>query len=196
MKRLSTRSKSVSPTDLTSNKTPDKFDCLAYTSDIIYEKYRQKNLEGDLRIKLIFLISCLLSVGSIIVICMLQYDAYFAYINQRFDYIENMAVFCEESKFYNIDLISTPIAAALLLLYIAIYRRRVFLVKKFKFRNIGVPMIVSCWNKVTLYKTVIHLNFRKNLLFFKNRRKNNLAIVTYSSLSLELSHEFVLNTQT
>ena len=104
MKRLSTRSKSVSPTDLTSNKTPDKFDCLAYTSDIIYEKYRQKNLEGDLRIKLIFLISCLLSVGSIIVICMLQYDAYFAYINQRFDYIENMAVFCEESEFYNIDI--------------------------------------------------------------------------------------------
>jgi hypothetical protein len=152
MKRLSIRSKSVSPTDLTSNKkTQDKTDCLAYTSDIIYEKYRQKNLEGDLRIKLIFLISCLLSVGSIIVICMLQYDAYFAYINQRFDYIENMGVFCEGSKFYNIDLISTPIAAALLLLYIAIYRRRVFLIKKFKFRNIGVPMIVSCWNKVIFF---------------------------------------------
>ena len=42
-------------------------------------------------------------------------------------------------------------------------------------------MIVSCWNKVTFYKTVIHLNFRKNGLFLKNCRKNNLAIVTNSS---------------
>jgi len=140
MKRLSIRTRSVTPTN--SDKTSDEADYLTSTSDVIYEEYRKKNLEGNLRIKLIFLISCLLSLGSIIAICMMQYDAYFAFINQRDDYVANIKAFCSVTEYYNIDLISTPIAGALLLLYIIIYRRRVFLRNKFKYRNIGVPMIL------------------------------------------------------
>jgi hypothetical protein len=44
-------------------------------------------------------------------------------------------------------MVSTPLAAFLLIIFIIIYKRRVFLKNKFKYRNIGLPMTVSLWNK-------------------------------------------------
>jgi hypothetical protein len=80
---------------------------------------------------------------------MLQYDEYFAYVNQRYDYINQTEKYCDATKpLSSIDIISTPIAAFLLILYIIIYKRRSFLKNKFKYRNIGIPMTVSVWNKV------------------------------------------------
>lgn len=128
----------------------DDTDQLIRTSDVIYEKYRQKRLEGSTRVILVFCISCLLSIAAIISICVLQYDEYIALLNDRIDYIANTAKFCNSIELSSIDIISTPIAGALLLLYIIIYRRRVFLRNKFKYRNIGLPMVVSCWDKVII----------------------------------------------
>jgi Na+/melibiose symporter-like transporter len=125
-----------------------KTDALNDTSNIIVDHYRFKKLEGKFRIKSIFLISCLLAIFVVVIICMLQYDEYSAYVNQRYDYINQTEKHCNATKLSSIDIISTPIAAFLLILYIIIYKRRRFLKNKFKYRNIGIPMTVSVWNKV------------------------------------------------
>ena len=122
-------------------------DSRVHTSHIIQEKYRQRRIEGVFRSKFVFLISMILSVAAIILVGILQYDEYFAYINQRYDYINATRNFCDRIDVSNIDVISTPIAAFLLIIFIIIYKRRVFLRNKFKYRNFGLPMIVSLWDK-------------------------------------------------
>ena len=39
------------------------------------------------------------------------------------------------------------LALLLCMIYTIIHKRRVFLVKKFKHRNIGIPFFISCWKK-------------------------------------------------
>ena len=68
-------------------------------------------------------------------------------MNGRNDYIDQTRSFCNAIQVSSIDIISTPISAALIILYIVLYKRRVFLRYKFKYRNIGLPMIFSCWSK-------------------------------------------------
>ena len=121
---------------------------LRKTSEIIYENYRKRKLEGIFRSKLVLSVSTLLAASVIIIICLLKYDDYFAYINLRDDYVKSVKSTCDGTKFLEIDIISTPIAISLLILYTIIYKRRVFLRGKFKFRNIGLPMVISVWNKV------------------------------------------------
>jgi hypothetical protein len=53
---------------------------------------------------------------------------------------------CFENENY-INVFSIPIAGCLIIFYIFLFKRRVFLRNKFKFKYIGLPMIVSCWNK-------------------------------------------------
>ena len=117
------------------------------TSEIIYENFRQKRLQGNFRTFLIFLLSCLLAISAIVSISILQYDEYFAYINDRNDYIENSQSLCQKISYSNIDIISTPIAGLLLIIYIIMYKRRLLWVNKFKYRNVGLPMMVSLWRK-------------------------------------------------
>jgi hypothetical protein len=117
------------------------------TCEPIYEKYRRRDLEGRIRSRLVFSLSTLLALGAVFSIGTLQYDEYFAYINDRLDYIGQTKLFCNRVNLANIDIISTPIAAFLILIYIILYKRREFLRDKFRYRNFGLPMIVSCWNK-------------------------------------------------
>lgn len=119
----------------------------ASTCDVIYEKYRKKKLEGTSRSRVVFLISTFICLSAVTSIALFQYDEYFAYMNDRFDYINGTKSYCQKFGISNIDLISTPIAAFLILFYILLYKRRVFLRDKYKYRNIGVPMINSCWSK-------------------------------------------------
>ena len=91
---------------------------------------------------------------------MLQYDEYFAYVNQRYDYINQSEAFCNIIQFSEIDVISTPISFLLIIIYILIYKRRVFLRNKFKYRNIGLPMIVSVWNKVNNFIFLKMIKFK------------------------------------
>lgn len=128
-----------------------KFDNLpdsrAQTSEIIYERRRRIKLEGSTRTTLIVCLSVLLSISAIVSISLLQYDEYFAFINDRNDYISNSQAFCRKVNLANIDIISTPIAAALLILYVVLYKRRILWRYKFKYRNIGIPMMISLWRK-------------------------------------------------
>lgn len=122
-------------------------DSREHTSEPIYETYRREQLEGNIRSRLVFFLSTFLAISAIIAIALLQYDEFIAFINDRDDYIERTKLLCNQIEFSNIDLVATPIAFFLILLYVLIYKRRVFLRSKCRYRNIGVPMIVSCWNK-------------------------------------------------
>ncbi len=105
------------------------------TSRIITDHYRFKKLERKFKVKSIFFISCLLAISVVVIICVLQYGEYNANINQRYDYINQSEAFCNIIQFSEIDIISTPISFLLIILYILIYKRRVFLRNKFKYRN-------------------------------------------------------------
>jgi hypothetical protein len=129
------------------------------TSRIITDHYRFKKLERKFKVKSIFFISCLLAISVVVIICVLQYGEYNANINQRYDYINQSEAFCNIIQFSEIDIISTPISFLLIILYILIYKRRVFLRNKFKYRNVGLPMIVSVWNKVNNFRY-----FKKDLI--------------------------------
>lgn len=118
------------------------------TSEPVYEHYRLRQFEGKTRSKLVsILLSVILSLSVLSSIALLQYDEYVAYINKRIGYINETKAFCQRLIFTNIDTISTPIAGLLVILYVLIYKRRVFLRNEFRYRNVGLPMMVSCWNK-------------------------------------------------
>ena len=53
---------------------------------------------------------------------------------------------CFENENY-INVFSIPIAGVLIIFYSILYKRRNFLRNKFKFKHIGLPMVISCWNK-------------------------------------------------
>ena len=113
----------------------------------IYESERIKKLEGKKRTMCLIFLSCFLALCAIVSTTLLQYDEYFAYINDRNDYIASSKEFCHKILFYNIDLVSTPIAGFLIIIYILLYKRRVLWVNKIKYRNVGMPMMVSLWSK-------------------------------------------------
>ena len=130
------------------NKTKTyKPDSREHTSDVIHHTYRRKRLEGNFRLWLVFLASILIGITGIAFIGILQYDEYFAFINDRSDYIINSKNFCTSTTKANIEYISTSIAGALLIFYVILYKRRIYLREKFKYRNIGLPMITSLWSK-------------------------------------------------
>ena len=64
------------------------------TSRIITDHYKFKKLERKFKVKSIFFISCLLAISVVVIICVLQYDEYYANINQRYDYINQSEAFC------------------------------------------------------------------------------------------------------
>ena len=120
---------------------------LKNTCEIIYQRHRRRKLEKKYLNSVLFFISIVLSIGTILIISLVNYDEVFAVKNDRMDYLNTTHSLCDNITYGVIDLISTPIAAALLILYIILYKRRVFLRDKFKYRNIGLPMIVTNWRK-------------------------------------------------
>jgi hypothetical protein len=160
------RGRTVSAEEVTLKPNNSYDDVLRATSEVIYENHRKQVLEGKIRTKLVFIPSVLLAASLIVIICFLNYDEYFAYINQRDDYVNSANDICGSLRFKKIDIISTPIASFLLILYALIYRRRIFLRNSFKYRNFGLPMIVSLWNKVIIYL------IRKNIICLKNGKES------------------------
>jgi hypothetical protein len=130
-------------------------DNLKHTSDIIYEHYRRGKLRKKYFNFMIFFISILMSIGTILIISFVNYDEAFAAKNQRNDYLDSSHSSCENISYGVIDLISTPVAIALLIFYIVLYKRRVFLREKYKYKNIGLPMIISVWNKSFRFNTAM-----------------------------------------
>lgn len=109
----------------------------SYTSNVAYELYRNRQLEGKKRSTLIFCVSSLLAACSAAAIILMQIDEYKAFINDRFDYINRTKELCSKLEIVNIDMTSTPLAFLIIFLYILLYKRRVFLREKFKYRNVG-----------------------------------------------------------
>jgi hypothetical protein len=81
---------------------------------------------------------------------------------------------CFENENY-INVFSTPIAGCLIIFYSLLFRRRVFLRNKFKFSNIGLPMVVSCWNKENrLFSSFIYCLMALNVFeILKNTIEDN-----------------------
>ena len=113
----------------------------------IFESHRFRRLEGSKRKHLLLLLSLLLAVCAIVIVTLLQFDEFNAYANGRFDYLNKTKVLCPQIRVSNINITSTPISIILLLIYVVLYKRRTFLVAKFKYKNIGLPMMISMWKK-------------------------------------------------
>jgi hypothetical protein len=126
---------------------------LKHTCDIIYQHHRRRKLEKKYLNLILFLISIVLSIGTILVISLVNYDEVFAVKNDRLDYLNTTHSLCDNITYGVIDLISTPLAALILIFYIILYKRRVLLRNKFKYRNVGLPMIVTNWNKWNKFYT-------------------------------------------
>lgn len=113
--------------------------------DPIYEHY--KNNHSKIKPYLLTIIPLIITVASIILIIFLQYDNYNSFINGNFTVDEDLNDgLCFEKDNY-INIISTPIAIFLIIFYLFLFKRRSFLINKYKYKNFGLPMIVSCWNK-------------------------------------------------
>ena len=109
------------------------------TCEPIYELIRKRELEGLQRRKAILILSIFISFCAIAIIAFLQHDELSAYHAQRMDYINSSHIFCNIVDIANVDIISTPLAMSIVVFYIFIYKRRVFLRNDYKFRNIGLP---------------------------------------------------------
>lgn len=113
----------------------------------ISEARRRRHLNEKIRNKLTFTLSALLAIATIAVIAICQYNEYKAFIEDHFHYINSTKSFCNRFNDAQSTVITTPIAVNLLILYVLLYKRRIFRRDKYKYRNVGLPMIVSCWNK-------------------------------------------------
>ena len=131
---------------MTSNEKENECENNEEISNIVHDTNQDNRTTQVLRI-IVFLISCAISITVVILIGFLQYHQYENIINNKTSGIGKKSFICRAIDTDNINVISSIAAALLILLYIFIYKRRVFLVDKFKYKNIGLPAIISCWNK-------------------------------------------------
>jgi hypothetical protein len=115
--------------------------------DYLNELNHGRKIENKIRSKYVYLVCTLLSFATIAIISLFQYEDYKALIEDRYDYINSTKSFCGSMNIATIDLISTPIAIFLILFYMLLFKRRTLFCNTFKYKNVGLPMIVSCWNK-------------------------------------------------
>jgi hypothetical protein len=90
-----------------------------------------------------------------ITVALLQYDTYDSFLKSRYSYLDAGLIPCNVIDYDDIDYVMIPFAALLIITFIIIYKRRSFCVKKCKFKRIGLPMIISLWNKTDRSKTAL-----------------------------------------
>ena len=120
-------------------------------SDIIYESHRRKKLEKTSLNLIIVIITCLLAAGVILVVSFVNYDQWFALRHDRINYLNNEIQPCSRITYGMIDLISTPIAFALLIFYVILcvcLRGR-----DDSCGRIAFPMITTSWTKSNRFHT-------------------------------------------
>ena len=86
----------------------------------------------------VILLSILLAISCLIVIFLIQYDVYDAYFKQRYNYMISGVSICYYVNVSDINLIMTPFAAFLLIIFTILYKRRVLCVnvcKSFLFQK-------------------------------------------------------------
>ena len=94
-------------------------------------------------------------MGTILVISFVNYDQSVALKHGRYIYLDTVVKPCSNITYGMIDLISTPIALALITFYVFLYKRRVFLSNKGLSGRIGLPMITTTWTKSNRFYTAI-----------------------------------------
>ena len=97
----------------------------------------------------------MLAIALTITVALFQYEAYDSYFKARYSYLNAGLNPCNQIDYDDIDYIMIPFAAILIIIFIFLYKRRSFCVKKFKFRNIGLPMVISLFNKTDRSKTAL-----------------------------------------
>jgi hypothetical protein len=146
-------------------------------SQTVYERDRRLKLEGKKRVTCILVVSSLLAICSFTTISLLIFNSYWAYLNFRDDYLDQIESFCYVfDQLVNVQTISTSVGAGLIVYYILLFKRRVFLRDRFKYRNVGIPMVISSWNKTDRLFTsfvygLIALNVFEVALFFSHNKK-------------------------
>ena len=100
----------------------------------------------------ILIISSIISFLTIFFIGKIQVDIYDGYINSNMTLYSSNSTFCQDLYLANINIIASVTALPLIILYIVIYKRRVFLVKRCKFRNIGLPVFSFYFERFLLKK--------------------------------------------
>ena len=106
-----------------------------------------KNLVKKYERTIIIFLSIFLSISLLIIIGLTQYDVYDGYFKQRNFYLIDGAYLCYYINLTDIDCIMTPLSVIILIIFTFLYKRRSCCLNKCTWRNIGLPMITSLWNK-------------------------------------------------
>lgn len=118
------------------------------TNWTIHENILRENFAARNK-NLIYLIAVCLGLNGIICITLYQYSAYDHFIQNQTQINLEHTFLCSKKVFMiNIDILSTSLSLLMLISYAIIYNRRNFLRNKFKCKSFGLPMILSCWQKV------------------------------------------------
>ena len=111
-----------------------------------YQRLIAQNKKSKIVNLILIILSICLAIFCLASITILQYENYAALIRNDSNFSSNAKALCFLRNNY-IDPVSTLISLILIIFYIVLYKRRVFGKTKFKYRNIGLPMITGCWNK-------------------------------------------------
>lgn len=106
-----------------------------------------KNPYGKNEGKIVFFLSLIISVALLIAIGLLQFDEYDSYLKQRNSYLLYTGILCYAVDIGGFDIITTPLAVIIIIIFIILYKRRSLCIKRCGWKNFGLPMIVSVWNK-------------------------------------------------
>jgi hypothetical protein len=115
----------------------------------------RKNIYKAYERNVILLTSLLLSISLLITIGLLQYEVYDSYFKQRYDYMIETSYLCYYINLTDIDCVMTPLSLLLIITFIFIYQRRSCCLNRCSWKNIGVPMITSLWNKTDRANTAV-----------------------------------------
>lgn len=162
------------------NRNNDKIDD-AEINNIIYDAYLF-NIIPPFKKFILLLISIFLSIFCIFSIGEYQYNEYNKFVNGKLADLNETVESCNNLNYANINIISTSSVIPLLILYILMFKRRVFLSRMFKYRNIGLPMIVSCWNKSDRLFTSLTYGVIAFNVYLVVRDTLNAQVRTLSSL--------------
>ena len=102
----------------------------------------------------VFFLALLLSVALLVSVAIIQFDVYDSYFKQRYFYLIEGYIGCFYLDYSDVNLVMTPLSAFLLIIFMFLYKRRQLCTNKCNnWRNIGLPMITSLWNKTDRTKT-------------------------------------------
>jgi hypothetical protein len=141
---------------------------------LLYESSQQKHKSKIWSI-VIVVISIIFACCCIGIVAYMQFYTYDCLVRNDTVPLIQLELTCKTIYYGNFEIMSGPSALLIIIFYIILYKRRTFLVERFRFQHIGLPMIVSCWSKTDRFYTgilygriayevfTIFLNLRKSI---------------------------------